>query len=75
MLGNCFSICVFLQTTIREIASILDKEVVSSFFSKIMKKLLKVTQEANKSKNSKNSNLMQIDNSLNENDGSLSAAR
>lgn len=72
MLGNCFSICVFLQTTIREIASILDKEVVSSFFSKIMKKLLKVTQEANKSKNS---NLMQIDNSLNENDGSLSAAR
>lgn len=64
-----------LQTTIREIASILNKEVVSSFFSKTMKKLLKVTQEANKSKNSKNSNLMQIDNSLNENGGSLSAAR
>ncbi|KAH6818389.1 ARM repeat superfamily protein [Perilla frutescens var. frutescens] len=62
-----------LQTTIRELASILDTEVVSSFFWKTMKKLVKVTQESNKSKNSKNSNLMQIDNSSVE--GSLSAAR
>lgn len=62
-----------LQATIREVASILDKEVVSLFFRKTMNKLVKVTQEANKSKSSKNSNLMQIDNSSN--DGSLSAAR
>ncbi|XP_042050958.1 RRP12-like protein [Salvia splendens] len=62
-----------LQTTIRELASILDKEVVSSFFKQSMKKLVKVTLEANKSKNEKNSNLMQIDDSGN--DGSLSAVR
>lgn len=68
-----FSVWVFLQTTIRELASVLDKEVVSSFFKQSMKKLLTVTKEANKSKNTKNSNLMQIDNSPD--DGSLSAAR
>lgn len=67
------SVCVFLQATIRELASILDKEVVSSFFKQSMKKLVKVTLEANKSKNEKNSNLMQIDDSGN--DGSLSAVR
>ncbi|XP_057767673.1 uncharacterized protein LOC130987961 [Salvia miltiorrhiza] len=62
-----------LQTTIRELASVLDKEVVSSFFKQSMMKLVKVTKEAYKSKNTKNSDLMQIDNSAN--DGSLSAAR
>lgn len=61
------------QTTIRELASILDTEVVSSFFKKTMKKLATVTKKANQSKKSKNSNLMQIDNSVNE--GSLLAAR
>lgn len=61
-----------LQSTIRELASISDKEVVTSFYMKTMKKLLVVTREASKSKDSKNSNLMQIDNS---NEGSVSAAR
>lgn len=62
----------FLQSTIRELASISDKEVVTSFYLKTMKNLLVVTREASKSKDSKNSNLMQIDNS---NEGSVSAAR
>ncbi|KAK6147593.1 hypothetical protein DH2020_018505 [Rehmannia glutinosa] len=62
-----------LQSTIGELASISDKEVVTRFFKKTMQKLLKVTQEAGKSRNSKNPNFMQVDNSSNE--GSLSTAR
>ncbi|KAK6131765.1 LOW QUALITY PROTEIN: hypothetical protein DH2020_034461 [Rehmannia glutinosa] len=62
-----------LQSTIGELASISDKEVVTWFFKKTMQKLLKVTQEAGKSRNSKNPNFMQVDNSSNE--GSLSTAR
>ncbi|KAL0346791.1 UNVERIFIED_CONTAM: RRP12-like protein [Sesamum calycinum] len=62
-----------LQSTIGELASISDKEVVTWFFKKTMQKLLKVTQEAGKSRSSKNSNLMQVDNSSH--DGSLSTAR
>ncbi|KAL0338857.1 UNVERIFIED_CONTAM: RRP12-like protein [Sesamum angustifolium] len=62
-----------LQSTIGELASISDKELVTWFFKKTMQKLLKVTQEAGKSRSSKNSNLMQVDNSSH--DGSLSTAR
>ncbi|PIN20064.1 hypothetical protein CDL12_07250 [Handroanthus impetiginosus] len=62
-----------LQSTIGELASILDKEVVTWFFKKTMQKLLNVTQEAGKSRNSKSSDLMQVDNSPNE--SSLSTAR
>ncbi|GFP87210.1 rrp12-like protein [Phtheirospermum japonicum] len=62
-----------LQSTIGELASISDKEVVTWFFKKTMQKLLKVTQEAGKSRNSKDSNSMQVDNSSDE--GSLSTAR
>ncbi|KAI3443520.1 hypothetical protein Pfo_000185 [Paulownia fortunei] len=62
-----------LQSIIGELASISDKEVVTWFFKKTMQKLLKVTQEAGKSRNSKNSNFMQVDNTSHE--GSLSTAR
>lgn len=62
-----------LQNTIGELASISDKEVVTRFFKTTMQKLLKVTQEAGKSGTSKNSNLMQVDNSSHE--GSLSLTR
>ncbi|CAA2965615.1 RRP12 [Olea europaea subsp. europaea] len=62
-----------LLNTIGELASISDKEVVTRFFKTTMQKLLKVTQEAGKSGTSKNSNLMQVDNSSHE--GSLSLTR
>ncbi|KAA8544895.1 hypothetical protein F0562_019710 [Nyssa sinensis] len=62
-----------LQTTIGEFASIAEKEVVTRLFKSTMQKLLKVTQEAGMAENSRNSNSMQIDNSLNKN--SLSQAR
>ncbi|KAJ7979205.1 RRP12-like protein [Quillaja saponaria] len=54
-----------LQSTIRDIASISDKDVVSRLFKSTMQKLLKVTQEAGKVENTRNSNSMQIDNSSN----------
>ncbi|KAG8373862.1 hypothetical protein BUALT_Bualt11G0069400 [Buddleja alternifolia] len=62
-----------LQNTIGELAAISKKEVVTWFFKKTMQKLLKVTQEAGKSGKSKNSDLMEVDNSSQE--GSLSIAR
>ncbi|KAL3642880.1 hypothetical protein CASFOL_013695 [Castilleja foliolosa] len=62
-----------VQSTIGELASISDKEVVTRFFKKTMEKLLKVTMEAGKLRNSKDSNSMQVDNSSDE--GSLSIAR
>ncbi|KAL3637285.1 hypothetical protein CASFOL_019584 [Castilleja foliolosa] len=62
-----------VQSTIGELASISDKEVVTRFFGKTMEKLLKVTLEVGKSRNSKDSNSMQVDNSSDE--GSLSIAR
>lgn len=52
-----------LQSTINEIASISDKEVVTKFYKSTMQKLLKVTQEASKAEKSGNS--MQIDNTSN----------
>ncbi|XP_073032157.1 uncharacterized protein [Primulina eburnea] len=62
-----------LQSTIGELASICDKEVVTRFFKTTMQKLLKVTREAGKSGNSKDSNFMQVDSASDEK--SLSVAR
>lgn len=53
----------FLQSTIKEIASISDKAIVTRFFKSTMQKLLRATQEASKAEKSKNS--MQIDESSN----------
>lgn len=63
----------FLQSTIGELASICDKEVVTRFFKTTMQRLLKVTREAGKSGNSKDSNSMQVDSASDEK--SLSVAR
>ncbi|KAJ7963976.1 RRP12-like protein [Quillaja saponaria] len=49
----------------RDIAAIPDKDVVSRLFKSTMQKLLKVTQEAGKVENTRNSNSMQIDDSSN----------
>lgn len=54
-----------LQSTICELASIADKEIVTRFFRNTMQKLLKVTQEAGNAETSRNSNTMEIDNSSN----------
>ncbi|KAL4578650.1 hypothetical protein LXL04_014778 [Taraxacum kok-saghyz] len=62
-----------IQKTIGEFASIADKGIVSSFFKATMQKLLKVTEEAGKVQNTKNSNSMETDNSSVEN--SLSQTR
>ncbi|XP_062143407.1 uncharacterized protein LOC133851110 isoform X1 [Alnus glutinosa] len=64
-----------LQSTICELASISEKKVVSSFFSDTMQKLLKVTQEARKPENSRNSNSRQIDHASDESSPSLLRAR
>lgn len=64
-----------LQSTISELASISDKEVVSRFFKSTMQKLLKVTQAAGKPENSRNSSSMQIDHASNESSPSLLRAR
>ncbi|KAL6537719.1 hypothetical protein OROHE_012346 [Orobanche hederae] len=62
-----------LQSTIGELASISDKEVVTRIFKKTMHKLLEVTQESGKLRNSNDANSMQVDNPFDE--GSLSKAR
>lgn len=62
-----------LQSTIDEFASISDNGEVSRVFKTTMQKLLKVTQEAGKPENSRNSNSMRIDDVSNE--GSLSLLR
>ncbi|KAK0572072.1 hypothetical protein LWI29_025683 [Acer saccharum] len=64
-----------LQSTIGEIASIADKEVVSRHFKRTMHGLLGATQEAGKAERSKKSGSMQIDDSSNENSPSLLRAR
>ncbi|XP_023756589.1 uncharacterized protein LOC111905146 [Lactuca sativa] len=56
-----------LQKTIGEFASIAEKGVVSRFFKTTMQKLLKVTEEAGKAQNTKNSTSMEVDQSSNEN--------
>ncbi|XP_051150403.1 uncharacterized protein LOC127264880 [Andrographis paniculata] len=61
-----------LQSTIGDLASISDRQVVSWIFKRTMQKLLKVTQEAANSNDTKNSNMMQIDSS---DDGSRSKGR
>ncbi|KAI3709731.1 hypothetical protein L2E82_39497 [Cichorium intybus] len=53
-----------LQKTIGEFASIAEKGIVSRFFKTTMQKLLKVTEEAGKVQNTKNS--MEVDQSSNE---------
>ncbi|KAL2533290.1 ARM repeat superfamily protein [Abeliophyllum distichum] len=55
-----------LLNTIGELASISDRKVTSRFFSSSMQRLLKVTQDAGKSGTSRNTNLMQVDNSSHE---------
>ncbi|KAL2487564.1 ARM repeat superfamily protein [Forsythia ovata] len=55
-----------LQNTIGELASISDKEVVTRIFNRTIKKLLKVTHVAVKSGTSRNSNVMQVDDSSSE---------
>jgi ribosomal RNA-processing protein 12 len=62
-----------MQSTIDEFASISDNGEVSRVFKTTMQKLLKVTQEAGKPENSRNSNSMRIDDVSNE--GSLSLLR
>ncbi|CAA0821517.1 ARM repeat superfamily protein [Striga hermonthica] len=62
-----------LQSTIVELASILDKETVSRFFKKTMQKLLTVTQDVSRLRNNKDSNAMQVDDSSRA--ASLSTAR
>ncbi|XP_051150199.1 uncharacterized protein LOC127264739 [Andrographis paniculata] len=61
-----------LQSTIGDLASISDRQVVSWFFKRTMQKLLKVTHEAANSNDTKDSNMMQIDSS---NDGLRSKVR
>uniref|UniRef100_A0A1D1YZ83 RRP12-like protein n=1 Tax=Anthurium amnicola TaxID=1678845 RepID=A0A1D1YZ83_9ARAE len=55
-----------LQTTIREFASISDKQLVKKFFMHTMYKLLKVIQEINSADQSRSSSSMQIDGSSSE---------
>ncbi len=62
-----------MQSTIDEFASISNNGEVSRVFKTTMQKLLKVTQEAGKPENSRNSNSMRIDDVSNE--GSLSLLR
>ncbi|GER40433.1 ARM repeat superfamily protein [Striga asiatica] len=62
-----------LQSTIVELASILEKKTVSSFFKKTMQKLLTVTQDVGILRNNKDSNAMQVDDSSGA--ASLSTAR
>ena len=62
-----------MQSTIDEFASISDNGEVSRVFKTTMQKLLKVTEEAGKPENSRNSNSMRIDDVSNE--GSLSLLR
>lgn len=64
-----------LQSTIGEFASISDKDVVTRLFKATMQNLLKVTQEAGKAQKSRNSKLMEIDNSSTENSLSLVRAQ
>lgn len=61
-----------LQSTISELASISERDVVSRFFKSTMQKLLKVTQEAGKPQSS---NSMQIDYTSNGSSPSLLRAR
>ncbi|ONK66057.1 uncharacterized protein A4U43_C06F3720 [Asparagus officinalis] len=54
-----------LQSTIREFASISDKNIVKNFFKKVMIKLLRATEKASKGKQLESSSDMQIDESSN----------
>ena len=62
-----------LQSTIGELASVSEKEVVARFFRTTMQKLLKVTQEASKAENFRKSKSMQVDDISGE--SSVSTAR
>ncbi|XP_071911266.1 uncharacterized protein [Coffea arabica] len=62
-----------IQSTIGELASVSEKEVVARFFRTTMQKLLKVTQEASKAENFRNSKSMQVDDISGE--SSVSTAR
>ncbi|XP_070037346.1 uncharacterized protein [Nicotiana tomentosiformis] len=64
-----------LQSTIRELAPIADKEEVRKFFMKTMRELLKVTQESGKAEKARSSNSMQIDDSSSESSPSLKRAQ
>lgn len=59
-----------LQATISEFASIADKEIVSKFFKRTMKRLLNVTLAAGKAEHSRNS-AMQVDDSSDESSASV----
>lgn len=61
----------YIQSTIRELAPIADKEEVRKFFMKTMRELLKVTQESGKAEKARSSNSMQIDDSSSESSPSL----
>lgn len=61
----------YIQSTIRELAPIADKEEVRKFFMKTMRELLKVTRESGKAEKAKSSNSMQIDDSSSESSLSL----
>ncbi|OVA08308.1 putative domain NUC173 [Macleaya cordata] len=63
-----------LQATISEFASIADKAIVKRFFTRTMQRLLKVTQEAVKAEQPKNSSSMQVD-SANESSPQLERAQ
>ncbi|WCJ42841.1 ARM repeat superfamily protein [Euphorbia peplus] len=63
-----------VQSTITEIASIADRDLVSRIFLKTMQKLLKITQNATKVEGFGNSNSMQIDGSSNKSQPSLERA-
>lgn len=60
-----------LQATISEVASISDKEVVSKFFKRTMKRLLNVTRVAGKAEYARKSSAMQIDDSSDERSASV----
>lgn len=55
----------FLQSTIREFASIVDKNLITRIFKKTMGKLLELTENATKAGSSRSSDSMQIDDSSN----------
>lgn len=64
-----------LQSTIGDFASIADKEIVTRLFKRTMHRLLEATQEAGKTKSTRKSNSMQIDDSSNESSPDFMRAR
>lgn len=64
-----------LQATIGDFASIAEKEIVTRLFKRTMHRLLEATQEAGKTKSTRKSNSMQIDDSSNESSPSVMRAR